>query len=203
MRRKFQSLFAGAFCALSLFFTSSIAIAAPEEVETSGTLPQFDISTFPSQIFWLAITFIVLYTIFSTKVLPEISSVIENRKNTIDTDLNTAEKLRSEAEDVQKNYEDQLSLTRQNAQELMREADEEGRKDLERRLTEFQKRAEREQKNTLGRIEQSKQDIMNDLNNMAAEVVQSSIEKITGVKISKEDALKVVENQTVQHKRAA
>tara|TARA_Y100001001_G_C7970165_1_gene295647 strand:+ start:131 stop:748 length:618 start_codon:yes stop_codon:yes gene_type:complete len=205
MISKSKSLFASAFCALSLLLATPSAVfaAADKHAESSGSLPQFDVTTFPSQIFWLAITFVVLYTIFSAKVLPEISSVIENRKNTIDTDLNTAEKLRNEADEVQKNYENQLSLARQNAQELKRKSDEDGRKDLDRRLNEFQKRAEREQKNTLGRIEQSKQEVMGDLNDMAAEVVQNSIEKITGVQISKEDALKFVENYNIQQKRAA
>lgn len=54
-----------------------------EEHHASAGLPQMDTAWFPSQIFWLAITFGFLYVVFSKKVLPGISSTLESRRNQI------------------------------------------------------------------------------------------------------------------------
>ena len=39
------------------------------EHASSGGLPQFDPAWFPSQLFWLAVTFALLYVIFAKKTL--------------------------------------------------------------------------------------------------------------------------------------
>ena len=57
---------------------------------TSG-LPQLDLSSFPSQIFWLGIGFTILYVAFSSKILPAMAANLENRDQTIKNDLATAE----------------------------------------------------------------------------------------------------------------
>jgi len=72
--------------------------------EAKGGLPQFEPDTFASQLFWLAITFMVMFFVFSKFTLPSISSVIENRKNIIDSDLDMAEKLSAEADSVHDAY---------------------------------------------------------------------------------------------------
>ncbi|MFN4098278.1 MAG: hypothetical protein ACK4GT_00740, partial [Pararhodobacter sp.] len=40
----------------------------------SGGMPQLDLSTFPNQIFWLAVTLVALYLILSRVALPRIGS---------------------------------------------------------------------------------------------------------------------------------
>src|SRR5690606_28063422 len=56
---------------------------------TGGGLPQLDVSTFPSQLFWLFVSFGIMYMIFSRRTLPEISGVLENRQSHIQGDLET------------------------------------------------------------------------------------------------------------------
>ena len=43
-------------------------------------MPQLEISTFPSQIFWLVVSFLILYIIMAKVIVPRISSVIKNRE---------------------------------------------------------------------------------------------------------------------------
>ena len=38
-------------------------------------MPQFDIASFPSQIFWLVVTFGILYFVMSKLVLPRVGDV--------------------------------------------------------------------------------------------------------------------------------
>ena len=50
------------------------------EGQKSAGLPQMDISTFPSQLFWLIITFTALYLFIWKFVIPRLSTTIEERK---------------------------------------------------------------------------------------------------------------------------
>ena len=69
--------------------------------QSSAGLPQLDPKWYPSQLFWLFLTYGVLYFAFSRNVLPGLSGIIENRRDHIKNDLDQAEKLRAPAEKVQ------------------------------------------------------------------------------------------------------
>ena len=43
-------------------------------------MPQLDVTTWPSQLFWLAITFLALYIVISRIAIPRTGGVIEKRK---------------------------------------------------------------------------------------------------------------------------
>jgi F-type H+-transporting ATPase subunit b len=73
--------------------------------EQKGTLPQLDVATFPSQIFWLLLTFGVLYFLVSKSALPHIHEVVEKRRHRIERDLEQAERLSIEAQDAKLAYE--------------------------------------------------------------------------------------------------
>ena len=46
-------------------------------------MPQLEITTFPSQIFWLVVSFLMLYLIMSRIIIPRISFVIKKRETEI------------------------------------------------------------------------------------------------------------------------
>lgn len=84
-------------------------------------MPQLDFSTFPSQIFWLIITFGLLYLILAKNFLPRIGSVLEQRRDTVDHDLMKAQQLRAEAQQALEEYEEALVQARSDAQRLAQE----------------------------------------------------------------------------------
>lgn len=59
-------------------------------------MPQFDPSSYTSQIFWLLICFGFLYFFLSAIILPRVKSIIDNRNQAVDKDNLSAEKLKSE-----------------------------------------------------------------------------------------------------------
>jgi F-type H+-transporting ATPase subunit b len=77
---------------------SGPVLAATAEGEAK--LPQLDIQTYPSQIFWLIVSFIVLYFLVSKIAVPRISDVLEERQERIADDLDKAETLNREAQDA-------------------------------------------------------------------------------------------------------
>jgi F-type H+-transporting ATPase subunit b len=64
-------------------------------------MPQFDITTYSSQVFWFAICFSLLYFFVSKIILPRISEIIKSRKSVIDKDLSLANKIETEIANLQ------------------------------------------------------------------------------------------------------
>ena len=76
-----------------------------DAAEHGGGLPQLDAATFPSQIFWLIVSFIALYWLFSRKALPRVGEILEARQTRIASDLDRAAALRAEAEEALRRHE--------------------------------------------------------------------------------------------------
>lgn len=91
-----------------------IALAAAAEPladahAASGGLPQFDPSSWPSQLFWLAVLFGGLYALMAFYFLPRLGGVIEERRDRIADDLDQAAESKRKAEDAQKAYKAALA----------------------------------------------------------------------------------------------
>lgn len=91
------------------------------EEHGGGGLPQMDVSTYPSQLFWLALTFLFLYVMMSRIVLPRIGQVIEERRDRIAADLDRAAELKEQSEAALAEYETALAEARAKAQKLAQE----------------------------------------------------------------------------------
>ena len=97
--------------------THSEAIAASEVAggKAHGAFPPFDPETFGSQLFWLVITFGLLYYLMAKVALPRIGTILEERNDRIADDLAEAEKLKQETDEAIASYEQALAEARQNA----------------------------------------------------------------------------------------
>ena len=89
------------FKTLVVYFLSINIIQAAE----SGGMPQLDPEFWFSQIFWLTITFGVLYLVLSKLILPKISDNLESRKSQILDNLELAEKQRNDSEAKLKEFD--------------------------------------------------------------------------------------------------
>lgn len=68
-------------------------------------MPQLDSSSFVSQIFWLTITFLILWFVMSFFIVPRIAEIIDERQKKIDTDVQKAEKVNQKALQILNRYE--------------------------------------------------------------------------------------------------
>ena len=68
----------------------------PAQAEEGG-LPQLDTSFFPSELFWLAVTFAVLYGLMAFVALPRVTQTKLNRRQVIRTALDKARTASDEA----------------------------------------------------------------------------------------------------------
>ena len=87
-------------------------------------MPQLDVTTYASQLFWLLLTFVPLYLVITKVALPRIGEVLEARQDKIDDDLKKAAARKEEAEAVMSEYEALQADAHAKAQALLRETQE-------------------------------------------------------------------------------
>lgn len=121
---------------------NGVEIVIPAVETTATNFPPFDVTTFPSQLIWLVVTFGALYLLMSRVALPRIATILEERHDRIADDIEEAGKLKAESEAAAQAYEQALASARSKAHgiatetrdKLAAEADA-GRKALEAELT--------------------------------------------------------------------
>ena len=79
--------------------------AATTEAPHQGGFPPFDTTTFPSQLFWLTVTFAFLFTVMWRVAGPRINQAITSRRGAINGAIAEASKARADAEAAQGQYE--------------------------------------------------------------------------------------------------
>lgn len=99
---------------------AELAAEAHGEAEAAG-LPQFDPSSWPSQIFWLAIFFGVLHWAMAGYFLPRVGGTIEERRDRIADDLDQAAEFKQQAEEAEKAYNQALADASAKAQAIAAE----------------------------------------------------------------------------------
>ena len=87
----------------------------------SAGMPQLAIESYPSQIFWLVVSLLVLFFVLSRIALPRVASAIEARHDAIEDDLDRASEYKRKAEEAEEAYEAALAEARSKAQEIAAE----------------------------------------------------------------------------------
>ena len=79
-------------------------------------MPQLDEAFYPSQLFWLAVTFALLYFVLAVVILPRIERIQSARKDATLGRRQNAEQAASRAETALQNYETKLAEHKNRAQ---------------------------------------------------------------------------------------
>jgi F-type H+-transporting ATPase subunit b len=146
-------------------------------------MPQLDVSTFPTQIFWLVVTFAVLYVLMAKLALPRIEAAVEGRRTRIEGDLDRAGRMKTEAEAVIAAYEKALADARHQAQLTMKETTDR----LNAAAAERQKAAAKviAERTTVAeaRIAAAKGAAMENLRGMSIDVARAAAARLVGSEI--------------------
>ena len=119
----FQSVF------FNFFFAKEVFAAE------SGGMPQLNPEFWVSQIFWLTLTFGILYIILSKLILPKISANLESRKSQISDNIEAADKKREESEAKLKEYEEIINKSKKEAKNIFHQTREKDLKDIKKRIS--------------------------------------------------------------------
>jgi F-type H+-transporting ATPase subunit b len=165
--------------AFATVLTPSLALAAEEG---GGGMPQLDVTTFPSQLFWLAIAFSVLFILMWKVAVPRVGDVIEAREQKIRADLERAEQLRDEIAETEAEVEKALSTARAEAQDIVRKAQEKINSDHAKKQEKLDAELSERVAEAESRINAAREEAMASVKDVARDVAAASIEKLTGDK---------------------
>ena len=149
-------------------------------------------ATFASQLFWLLITFGLIYFVIGRGMLPKIQSTVDMRDQRISGDLNAAEAARVAADAAEEEYRVRTEANRAEALKLTQAAKEAAARESEQRL----KAADAE---TNVRVEAAEAQIraasaaaMQDVETVAAEAAQDLVARLSGATVSSAQAADAV-----------
>ncbi|MDA8230620.1 MAG: F0F1 ATP synthase subunit B' [Magnetospirillum sp.] len=143
-------------------------------------MPQFDPSTFAPQVFWLVVTFIVLYVLMAKVALPKIGAVLDERQRKIDDNLDKAAQIKAEAETALAAYEKALAEARAHAVAVVRETTDRLGQEGERRSRELADRLAEQIKAGEARIAAAKETALAGVRDVAADIAGAVVGRLIG-----------------------
>ena len=184
----FQSIF------FNFFFLREVFAAE------SGGMPQLNPEFWVSQIFWLIITFGILYIVLSKFILPKISSNLELRKSQIQENIETAEKQREISEVKLKEYDEIILKSKLEAKNIFKNAREKIIKDINLKKETLDKQIDEEISNAEQEIKTLKRDATDKINKIAIETSSDLLKKLIGTEINNSSISAIVDDLSKKNK---
>ena len=178
----FQSLFFS-----FLFFKEAFA-------GESGGMPQLNPEFWISQIFWLSITFGILYFALAKLILPKISNNLESRKSQILENIEAAEKQREESENKIQEFNDIVLKAKTEAKNIFNQAREKAIKDINAKREVLAKQIDEEVKKAEEEIKVLRDGAPDKINKIAIETSSELIRKLIGVEVNSSSISAIVDD---------
>ena len=150
----------------------------------SGGMPQLNPEFWISQIFWLTLTFGILYIVLSKLILPKISANLELRKSQIQENIEAAEKQREDSELKLKEFEEIISKSKSEAKNIFRETREKALKDIDFKRETLEKQIDEEIKKAEKEINELKKTAPEKINKIAIETSSEILKNLVGTEIN-------------------
>jgi F-type H+-transporting ATPase subunit b len=154
----------------------------------SGGLPQLNANDFAPQLFWLVITFVLLYLIMARVALPRIGEVLEERRDRIQRDLAAAERLKGETEKALEAYEKALADARASASGIARQTRDQLAAEVEKERAEVEAQLTAKIHDAEARINATKSKALATVNDIAIDAVTAIVKKLVGEDVRVDDA---------------
>ena len=178
----FQSIF------FNFFFLKEVFAAE------SGGMPQLNPEFWISQIFWLTLTFGILYIVLSKLILPKISANLELRKSQIQENIEAAEKQRESSESKLKEYDEIILKSKLEAKNIFKEAREKALKDINSKREVLNKQIDEEINSAEKEIETLKMSAPEKINKIAIETSTELLKKLIGTEINNSSISAIVDD---------
>jgi F-type H+-transporting ATPase subunit b len=146
-------------------------------------MPQLEFATYASQIFWLAVIFLMLYIFLSKKSLPAVMEVLHNRESRISGDITRAENMRAEAEAAQLDLTTSLLEARQKSANLLHEAKDKIIEEEAARSAKLEKHFASQSKDSENKMAALREESIGKIVPIAAQAASMMLEKLIGEKI--------------------
>ena len=178
----FQSIF------FNFFFIKKVFAAE------NGGMPQLNPEFWISQIFWLTLTFGILYIVLSKLILPKISANLELRKSQIQENIEAAEKQRESTEAKLKEYDNILLKSKLDAKNIFSDAREKIIKDINSKKEILEKQIDDEIKKIEQEVVSLKKSAPEKINKIAIETASELVRNLIGADVNQSNISAIVED---------
>lgn len=164
---------------LASLLTAAAAGQAEVHGEASSAgLPQLDPTWWPSQLFWLVLTFGVLYWLMAGRFLPSLGGAIEERRDRIADDLDQASEFKRQADEAEAAYNKALADARAKAQGIAADTRAEVDKEIAELQAETNEALEKQLQAAEARITKMKADAAAKVREAATETTRAVVEAL-------------------------
>ena len=141
-------------------------------------MPQFNAKSFNSQLFWLTISFVTLYLIVTYFILPRIRENIRLRKNKIANDLERAESIKVEIENMISQMNIKVEEAKNQAQKIIKNSLLRSNKEYEHQIDTVKKQIANKQIETEKKIAEYKKNLEKDIHQSAISLSTAILGKL-------------------------
>jgi F-type H+-transporting ATPase subunit b len=180
-------------------FLSFLRLKEAFAAEKSG-MPQLNPEFWISQIFWLVLTFGMLYILLSKLILPKISKNLETRKSQILENIEAAEKQREESEQKIKDYNKIINDGKTEAKNYFSQAREKILKDINKKKEGLENDINDEINKAEIEIQNLKKKSSEKINKIAIETSANLIHQLLGVEINNSSISAIVKDLSKKNK---
>ena len=181
---------------LAVYFLSINFIQAAE----SGGMPQLDPEFWFSQIFWLVITFGILYIVLSKLILPKIRENLETRKSQVLDNLELAEKQRNDSIAKLKEFDNIILKSKIDAKNIFNESRKELLEEINKKREKLDQEIDIEVKNVEAEIEELKKKSPEKINKIAIETSGDLINQLIGTNVNNSSITAIVTDVASKNK---
>ena len=180
-------------------FLSFLLLKEAFATENSG-MPQLNPEFWISQIFWLILTFGILYVLLSKLILPKISANLEIRKSQILENVEAAEKQREESEQKIKNYEKIIQDSKVEAKNYFNQTREKILKNINQKKNNLENELNEEIKKAENEIKELKNKSPEKINKIAIETSSDLIKQLMGIQVNNSSISTIVNSLSKENR---
>ena len=149
-------------------------------------MPQLEqVEFFVSQLFWLGVFFVILFTVLTYTTLPKIRAFLNQRDDFVKSHISKQDELIKKAESIIENYEVNLNDAKSQASQIINDAKDKAMQESESLIKSTEEKIQHEIKKTEERVAKEKDQAISDLNIQLKDSATSFISKVS--KIEKEN----------------
>ena len=160
----------------------------------SGGMPQLNPEFWVSQIFWLTLTFGILYLVLSKLILPKISANLELRKSQIQENVEAAEKQRESSESKLKEYDEIISKGKIEAKNIFKDSRDKAIKNINIKREALDEQINEEIRKVEEEIIKLKKSAPERINKIAIETSSELLKKLIGAEVNNSSISAIVED---------
>ena len=168
----------------------NVKIAIASEAKTG--LPQLDLNTYPSLMFWSIVSLIIGFILMKYLVTPNIKSILNSRETNIQNDLVKAKTSNQEAEKIKQSIIKNQEDIRSRSQIIISNSLLESKQTIEKKDKEISAKLELKVSEAENKILNTQNIVINEVVSSAEEITSNIVKKFTNIKYDKSNIRKAI-----------